>query len=214
MGQYWKLVNLDKREFVEPHKLGCGLKLWEQIANHPGTGVAMQILCADMPEPRGGGDLDLDVNWHGPERGDMGGAGPMPEEYPAIASRTIGRWVGDRVALIGDYAEEGDKCGWDRATGEPVYNLCHEWSGRPGDEAPIGAFKDISGDVCAVIEHELRGKFVGDGWRDFDDHRSRVHRAWWDLMQAFPWGEDEEINGGDVVDRINALREMVERGAQ
>jgi len=40
MGQYWKPVNLDKREYVDPHKLDVGLKLWEQLASHPGTGAA------------------------------------------------------------------------------------------------------------------------------------------------------------------------------
>ena len=37
MGQYWIPVNLDKKEFIEPHKLASGLKLWEQMANFPGT---------------------------------------------------------------------------------------------------------------------------------------------------------------------------------
>ena len=32
MGQYWVVVNLDKHEFVMPHRLGSGLKLWEQLA--------------------------------------------------------------------------------------------------------------------------------------------------------------------------------------
>ena len=47
MGQYWLPVNLDKREFVNPHKLGAGLKLWEQLANHPGT-----CLLYTSPSPR------------------------------------------------------------------------------------------------------------------------------------------------------------------
>lgn len=102
MGQYWKVVNLTKNEFITPHKLGCGLKLWEQLANHPGTGAALIILCAAMPEARGGGDFDLDANWHGPEREaamkahkiDGCTPGPMPEDYPTVAKRTIGRWAG------------------------------------------------------------------------------------------------------------------------
>ena len=67
MGQYWLPVNLDKHEFADPHDLGTGLKLWEQLGNS-GVGQALVILMAAMPEPRGGGDLDLDENWHGPER--------------------------------------------------------------------------------------------------------------------------------------------------
>lgn len=81
MGQYWKPVNLDKREFIDPHKLDCGLKLWEQIAN-PGVGRALVVLLAVMPKPRGGGDL---------------------KQNPFI-----GRWAGDRVVLVGDYSIDED----------------------------------------------------------------------------------------------------------
>jgi hypothetical protein len=111
MGQYWLVVNLDKREFINPHRLGAGLKLWEQLAAHPGTGAALLVLCAAMPEQRGGGDFDLDSNWHGPERTFPKHnitPGPMPEDYQSVARRTIGRWSGDRIALVGDYAEDSD----------------------------------------------------------------------------------------------------------
>lgn len=81
MGQYWKPVNLDKREFIDPHRLGCGLKLWEQIAN-PEVGRALVILLAVMPERRGGGDLQ--------------------------SNPFIGRWAGDRVVLVGDYSVDED----------------------------------------------------------------------------------------------------------
>lgn len=147
MGQYWLPVNLDKKEFIHPHKLGAGLKLWEQLANHPGTGAALIILTAAMPEPRGGGDLDLEENWHGPERKfpeHSTEPGPMSEDYSTIAKRTIGRWAGDRIALIGDYIDS------------QIYEACVE-----------GKYTDISDDVCRVIEHELRGQFAGEGWREF-----------------------------------------------
>jgi len=156
MGQYWILVNLDKEEFVDPHKLGCGLKLGEQLGGYPGTGAAMIVLCANMVETRGGGDLDLDENWHGPERTDMSGSGPMPEDYPNIARRTIGRWAGDRIALIGDYAEDSDLPNSPIPPKE-VYARCEEDSNNP--------FTDVSEDVAAVIEHELNGKFEGDRWK-------------------------------------------------
>lgn len=161
MGQYWKVVNLDKKEFVHPHQLGSGLKLWEQLANHPGTGAALIILCAAMPQARGGGDFDLDENWHGPERKfpeHNVTPGPMPDDYQTVAARTIGRWAGDRIALIGDYAEDSDLPEVFKAS--EIYGQCTE-----KDEG--GTWTDVSADVCAVIEHELQGKFVGDGWRDF-----------------------------------------------
>ena len=37
MGQYYLVVNLDKKEFLHPHKLGDGLKLMEFAASGDGT---------------------------------------------------------------------------------------------------------------------------------------------------------------------------------
>ena len=131
MGQYWLPVNLDKKEFVDPHKLGVGLKLGEQVGSFPGTGAALLILCAAMPERRGGGDI--------------------------VSDPVVGRWAGDRVALIGDYAEKddikkkrGDLCP------SKIYSACRE-----------GKWTDVSEDVAKVIEQEVGGKFEGDGWREF-----------------------------------------------
>ena len=132
--------------------------MWEQLANSPGTGAALTILCAAMPERRGGGDFDLDENWHGPERVDMTGPGEMPEAYSEIAARTIGRWAGKRVALIGDYAEDSDLPD-SPIPASKIYELC--------DDEAEGCFADITADVAAVIEHELQGKFVGEGWKDW-----------------------------------------------
>lgn len=164
MGQYWIPVNLTKREFIDPHKLGAGLKLWEQLANSPGTGEALLVLCAAMPEVRGGGDFDLDENYHGPERKPTdSGAVAMPDGYTAIAKRTIGRWAGDRIALVGDYAEDGDLP--KRMCASKIYGKC-----GPDDNGkePRGMFHDVTDDVVAVIEHELNGKYVGDGWRHWE----------------------------------------------
>ncbi len=155
MDQYWLPVNLDKREFVNPHKLATGLKLWEQLANHPGTGAALIVLCAAMPEPRGGGDFGA---WEGPVT-------PPAEDCSENARRIIGRWAGDRVALVGDYAEDNDlfDCGvasMERDDDPPFSSIY----GECGDE---GSYTDISEDVCRVIEHELGGKHQGTGWRSF-----------------------------------------------
>lgn len=163
MGQYWFPVNITKREFVDPRRLASGLKLWEQLANHPGSGAALLILCAAMPEPRGGGDFDLDKNWHGPERTEEHHAtpGPMPDTYPVIAKRTIGRWAGDRIALAGDYAQDGDLVDAP-IPASSIYGHCVN-----------GSWTDISDDVCRVIEHELCGQFLGDSVREWVD-RSAV----------------------------------------
>lgn len=136
MGQYWKPVNLDKREFIDPHKLGCGLKLWEQIANFggPGVGTALTILLAAMPEKRGGGDLQ--------------------------SNPFIGRWVGDRVALVGDYSEDDDMPSSPIPFGS-VYAMTYDDAEQP--------FTDITDDVIEIIEAELGGKYEGEGWRKWKD---------------------------------------------
>ena len=133
MGQYWLPVNLDKKEFIDPHVLGAGLKLWEQLASHPGTGAALVVLCAAMPEARGGGDLKAN---------------------PDI----VGRWAGDRIALVGDYAERKDIPTEDASV---IYDQCCQ-----------GHYKDISLEVCTVIEAELGGSFAGEGWRKFREEET------------------------------------------
>lgn len=191
MGQYWIPVNLDKREYIHPHNLGGGLKLAEQLGTYPGTGAALIILCAAMPETRGGGDLDLEENWHGPERKfpeHNTKPGPMPEAYRVVAQRTIGRWAGDRIALVGDYAEAEDLPSVHQAN--LIFSLCESPDeiadrifclrerARKGDnDATLAAdalaaaepYRDISDDVCAVIEHELGGHFEGKGWRQWQE---------------------------------------------
>lgn len=152
MGQYHTVVNLDKHEYIDHYNLGCGAKLWEQIAAHPGTGAALLILTA-CSNGRGGGDLDIDTNWHGPERTGAG-AGPMPKDYPTTAKEVIGRWAGDRIAVIGDYAEDADL---PNHSAPEIYEQCTE----------EGSYMDISEAVAKVIEHELNGKYVGDGWKDW-----------------------------------------------
>lgn len=162
MGQYWWPVNLDKKEYINPHVLGTGLKLWEQLANHPGTGSALIVLCAAMPEARGGGDFDLFEDWHGSEW-DPAESQPVPtkKEYHEIAEKTIGRWAGDRIALIGDYAEDDDL---------PGFNA-KEIFEKMGNE-----YVDISQNVAIIIEHELNGRYRGDGWREFSYKKQTVYR--------------------------------------
>jgi hypothetical protein len=89
MGQYFKLVNLDKREFVCPWCVGQGAKLWEWAANPAG---AVCTLLLRKSDEGGGGDF------YGYHRGCSEG-GPIHGPLSSVA----GRWAGDRLALVGDY---------------------------------------------------------------------------------------------------------------
>lgn len=106
MGQYHKVFNLDKKEMLHPHRLYCGLKLYEFATGGP-VMAALSYLLACSPG-RGGGDWD---------RGKLAGT-----------------WAGDRIAIVGDYAEPTDIPGMDASA---IYD----------DES----YKDISTEVRAAF---------------------------------------------------------------
>lgn len=81
MGQYYLVVNIDKKEYLDPHCCGDGLKLLEFGCSANGTLTALAILLADG-NSRGGGDLQT-------------------------KNPTVGTWAGDRIVVAGDYADEG-----------------------------------------------------------------------------------------------------------
>ena len=59
MGQYHQLVNFTKKEFVDPHQFGNGLKLWEQIGwEHAFSNVTHMLIASCSG--RGGGDFAID----------------------------------------------------------------------------------------------------------------------------------------------------------
>ena len=95
MGQYHILVNLTKKQFVHPHRIGNGLKLREQVGWECSTATALVMLLASS-NGRGGGDFHS-------------------------SSSLVGSWAGDSVAFVGDYAESDDLAGVDAPT---VYNQC------------------------------------------------------------------------------------------
>lgn len=89
MGQYYRVVNLDKEEFINPMRFHDGNKLLEFGASGGGTMAGLAILLANSND-RGGGDLHSVVG------------------REAVVERVAGRWAGDRIVIAGDYARTGD----------------------------------------------------------------------------------------------------------
>lgn len=87
MGQYYKIVNPDKRQYLDPHKFGSGLKLLEFAGSRHGPLEALGILLAHA-NGRGGGDLAIYTN----EKS-------ITDDERAL----IGSWAGDRIVVAGDY---------------------------------------------------------------------------------------------------------------
>jgi hypothetical protein len=81
MGQYFKIVNVKKREYINPHMFNDGMKLMEFGMSAGGTLTALAVLLADG-NGRGGGDLHS-------------------------ANTIIGSWAGDPIVIAGDYGDEG-----------------------------------------------------------------------------------------------------------
>jgi hypothetical protein len=82
MGQYYNIVNVDKKQYISPLDFGTNVSLCS-IALNGGFGAmtALAALLADGNN-RGNGDIRSD-------------------------NPIIGSWAGDRIVIAGDYADAG-----------------------------------------------------------------------------------------------------------
>lgn len=146
MGQYHFLVNLDKREFINPHNLAVGLKACEQLASFPSTPQALFVLLV-CSNGRGGGDL---------------------AETRGFGERIIGRWAGDRIAVVGDYAENTDIKAPLHDPVAMIYDLCYE-----------GRYREISALVRPVLAAELGVEYVSEPKvARYEDGREIPYEFW------------------------------------
>ena len=81
MGQYYKIVNIKKKQYITPHTFGDGNKLMEFSMSASGVLAGLAILLTDG-NGRGGGDLHSEND-------------------------IIGSWAGDNIVVAGDYADAG-----------------------------------------------------------------------------------------------------------
>jgi hypothetical protein len=81
MGQYYKIVNIKKKQYITPHTFGDGAKLMEFSMSANGVLAGLAILLSDG-NGRGGGDLHSEND-------------------------IVGSWAGDNIAVAGDYADAG-----------------------------------------------------------------------------------------------------------
>lgn len=114
MGQYHYPANLDKKEYLHAHKFGDGLKLLEIGLSDVGTttGLTLLLAASNGPYGRGGGDWHPWVDGVGYFNSETYGEERTLDKSKAyatwLAKEVPGRWAGDRIALIGDYAEDDD----------------------------------------------------------------------------------------------------------
>lgn len=154
MGQYHYVANLDKREFLHPHKFGDGLKLLEFGRSTDGTLLGLTLLLAASNHDRdgegafsgnrGGGDFHV---WADPY-GDGRDVGDVTKDDHELARVVVGRWAGDRIAIIGDYAEDGDFPGF--VSSDPKQNP-YEADDPDDPEGHNSEWTDISASVYRVM---------------------------------------------------------------
>jgi len=94
MGQYYKIVNIKKKQYISPHTFGDGSKLMEFSMSASGVMAGLAILLADG-NGRGGGDLHS-------------------------TNDIVGSWAGDNIVIAGDYADEGK---FVKETDRNLYNV-------------------------------------------------------------------------------------------
>lgn len=106
MGQYWTMKNLDKRQCVNTHVFGSGLKYLEQWFSGS-LYTALTVLLTDMSSlGSGGGDFHLN---------------DVPCVLKEYINPIIGSWAGDRIVFSGDYTEIAEYKEYD-AQGDEVFD--------------------------------------------------------------------------------------------
>lgn len=152
MGQYYMIVNVDKGQYLDPHKFGDGLKLMEFGNSACGTLTGLTVLLADGNN-RGGGDLRTD-------------------------DLIVGSWAGDCIVVAGDYADGGKFLpSVPKSELQEIANKCFSKGYQKPEEVNLyhyaqEKFEDISDKVIKAIrdgegsEHPLSKMNLKDtGWR-------------------------------------------------
>ena len=130
MGQYYRIVNVDKGELIDPTQfVGDGQKLVEFAFGSGGVLTALAALLADG-NGEGLGDLKADAD-------------------------VVGSWAGDRIVGAGDYAEEGKFLD----DYDDIYAVDMSRKPLPLSKLnlyryAIERFKDISKDIAEALAEE------------------------------------------------------------
>jgi len=171
MGQYYLTVNIDKKQYLNPHAFGDGLKLLEFACSGRGTMMALGVLLADGNN-RGGGDLHSDA--------------------PAIGS-----WAGDRIVVAGDYADGGS---FVDAPVEELTQIAKDHY-TVGHQDPKNVtlyalasetYEDISAKIMAVLMEDswIRGDLEEAAAKTYEG--SPFEKAYAEARELYKAGQGEE----------------------
>jgi hypothetical protein len=165
MGQYYLIANLDKKEYLHPHKFGEGLKLMEFGHSRSSILLALTVLLSDG-NGRGGGDIRIpsyqkaidkyqvasDKHTKGQRKTRPSWPNPDKHNEP-----WVGRWAGDRIVITGDYADGGKFVeGVDDKTLQKIADEYYTEGHNKKEKVTLFAvadktFTDISDDVIGLL---------------------------------------------------------------
>ena len=105
MGQYHMVYNKTKKECLNAHKFGSGIKLLEFTSSYR----MMSGFCLLLANSngRGGGDFNIDGKYS-PKTGKETFTNKQKQQIRML-NEIAGRWAGDEIVIQGDYANENDK---------------------------------------------------------------------------------------------------------
>lgn len=215
MGQYYYVVNIDKREYLPPHKFNDGLKLLEFGCSANGTMTALAILLADG-NGRGGGDLC--------QTGKIKELGELRKHqcvvsafdvdgntYETRVPKIAGSWAGDRVVIAGDYADANflpsgipekvtysyENISGQKAIAKNISLNLYAWISMTKKQCkeagiPYGDFKDVSEEALTAMfdDQYLR--------QDYENERDRSLRP--DIIIT---AKDKAISSNKVRVEVN-----------
>ena len=159
MGQYYKLVETERREFLSPSRLDSGIKMG---AATWASGVALAFLLSHRP---GNGMADV------------------------AGFSLTGVWAGGRPLVIGDYAETNDIPTWRGPDLSTLYNLACErrlpsveiaWSvGCHLDNMLVTAMREDLEKAGVRFDYagQIQGRYLGDIIKDGGHGHPAVDRV-------------------------------------
>ena len=161
MGQYFVIVNLDKKEYIHPHKLASGLKFWEILASNSAPRALAFLL----------------------RQSNEGGGGDVSESNEDKKKLFCGSWRANRIAIIGDYDESNiyEKC--TELKDLASHNkFCLENKYTERILKPKDLFKDITdlmlkeyNEFIDIPEYQV--ELTSEGWRKNKEKNEKPHSS-------------------------------------
>jgi len=187
MGQYYIILNLDKKQYLRPWNFGDGAKLLEFGTSGNGVMLGLAILLSDGND-RGGGDLRV------------------PENAPEELNSLIGSWAGDRIVVSGDYADDGKFLSrqllrdWRKNMPPDTKKWIEERAKRGGSNTPN--LYTVATDLFENISEKVIQALCMDQW---------IRKEFVNMFAEMGWREAPKFLGTSIKERIKEIKQEKEQ---